>query len=90
MAGIGLGHSSISLKNYRSHPASSPPLFKTINTDSIVEWAIQVCLKDFQDTTTPSRVKMYLLVNFDSSKYAIQFVSLYPSSTDGYSSYLKT
>jgi len=54
-----------------------------------MERAMQVCLEDFQDTSMPMRLKMYSLVNFDSSEFAIQFVSLYPSSTGGYFSYLK-
>jgi len=65
-------------------------LIPRINFDSIVERAMQVCLKDFQDNATPPRVKMYLLVNFDFLEFTIQFASLYPSSTSGYFSYLKT
>ena len=57
MTGTGLSHSGISSKNYRSHPASSPALFKAINFDSIVERAMQVCLEDFQDIVVPPRVK---------------------------------
>jgi len=55
MAGTGLGHNSISFKNYRSS-TSSPVLFKAINSDSIMERAMHVCLEDFQDTATPPRV----------------------------------
>ena len=66
MAGTSLGHNSMPSKNYRSHSASSPALSKAINSDSIVERAMQVCLKDFQDTAEPPRVNMYPLVNFDS------------------------
>jgi len=54
-----------------------------------MEWAMQVCLEDLQDTIAPPRVKMYPLVDFDSLKSAIQFAMLYPSSTGEYSSYLK-
>ena len=89
MAGIGLGHSGISYKNCRSHSASSPALSRAINSNSIVERAMQVCLEYFQDIVVPLRVKMYPLVDFDFSESAIQFASLYPSSTDGYFSYLK-
>ena len=89
IAGTDFGHNGISFKNYRSHSASSPALSKTINSDSIVERAIQVCLENFQDTVAPLRVKMYPLVDFDSSESAIQFASLYPSSTGGYCPYLK-
>ena len=60
-----------------------------MNSNSIVERAIHVCLEDFQDTVAPARVNMYPLVNFDSSESAIQLASLYPSSTGGYCPYLK-
>ena len=70
-------------------PASSPALCKAMNSDSIVERAIHVCLEDFQDTAAPPRVNTYPLVDFDSSESAIQLASLYPSSTGGYCPYLK-
>jgi len=89
MACTDLGHSGISFKNYRSHSASSLALFKALNSDSIVERAMQVCLEDFQDTVAPPRVKMYPLVDFDSSKSAIQFALMYPSSTCEYIQYFK-
>jgi len=89
MVGIALGHSGISSRNYRSHSTSSPVLFKAINSDFIVERAMQVCLKDFQDIASPPRVKMYPLVDFDSSKSAIQYASMYHPNTGRYSSYLK-
>jgi len=54
-----------------------------------MEWAMQVCLENFKDMIAPPRVKMYLLVDFDSSEYAIQFALLYPSSKCGYLSYHK-
>ena len=60
-----------------------------MNFDSIVEQAIHVCLEDFQDTAAPARVNTYPLVDFDSSEFAIQLASLYPSSTGGYCPYLK-
>ena len=71
MVGISLGHSGISSKIYRSHSASSTALSKAINSDSIVERSMHVYLKDFQETATPSRLKMYLLIDFDSSESAI-------------------
>ena len=89
IAGTGICHNGISSKNYRSHSASSPILFKAINYDSIMERAMQVCLEDFQDTVAPSMVKIYPLVDFDFSESIIQFTSLYPLSTSGYFSYLK-
>ena len=90
MAGTGLGHNGISSKNYRSHYASSPTLSKAINSDSIVDRAIHVCLKDFQDIAAPLRVNTYPLVDFDSSESAIQLASLYSSGTGEYYPYLKT
>ena len=75
-------------KIVKSHSASSPALSKAMNSDSIVERAIHVCLEDFQETVVPPRVNTYPLVDFDSSESAIQFASLYSSSTDGYFSYL--
>ena len=89
MTGTGLDHNGIFSKNCESHSASSLALFKVINSDSIVEWVIQICLGDFQDTVASPRVKMYPLVDFGFSKSAIQFASLYSSSTGGYFSYLK-
>ena len=60
-----------------------------MNSDSIVERTIHVCLEDFQDTDAPPRVNTYLLVDFDSLESAIQLASLYPSSTGEYCPYLK-
>jgi len=88
MAGTGFGHNDIS--SCRNHYASSPALSKAINSDSIVDRAIHVCLKDFQDIAAPLRVNTYPLVDFDSSESAIQLASLYPSNTGGYCPYLKT
>ena len=56
MVSTSLGHSGISLKKYQSHSASSPALSKAMNSDSIVEQAMHVCLEDFQDTAAPPRV----------------------------------
>ena len=76
IAGTGFGHNGISFKNYRSHSASSPVLCKAMNSDSIVEWVIHVCLEEFQ--AAPPRVNMYPLVDFDSSEFGIELASLYP------------
>ena len=78
MAGTDLGHSRMSSKNYRNYSASSLALFKTINSDFIMEQTMQYYLDDFLDTTVPLRVKIYPLIDFDSSEFAIQFTSLYP------------
>ena len=77
VSGTGFGYSDISFKNCRNHSTSSPVLSKIINSDSIVERAMQVCLKYFQDIAALPRVNTYPLVDFDSSKSAIQIVSLY-------------
>ena len=76
-------------KNYRSHSASSSALSISINFNSIVEWAIRVCLKYFQDTVGPPRVKTYPLVDFNLSESAIQLASMYPSGTGEYFLYFK-
>ena len=76
-------------KTYQIHSASFLVLSKTVNFDFIVERAMHVCLKDFQDTAAPLRVNTYPLVDFDFSESAIQLVLLYPSSTGGHCPYLK-
>ena len=81
---IGLGQNGIFSKKFRSHSASSHALSKTMNSDSIVERAIHVCLDDFQDIAPPPIVKTYPLVDFVSVELVIQFASLYPSRTTGY------
>ena len=81
MAGTVFNHNDISFKNCQSYSASSLALSNAINSDFIVEWAIHVYFKDFQDTVAPPRVNTYPLVDFDSSESAIQLASLYPSST---------
>jgi len=42
-----------------------------------MDFVTHICLKDFHDTTTPSSVKTYPLVDFKSLVLGIQFVSLY-------------
>ena len=54
-----------------SHSAFSSVLSNAINSNSIVERTIQVCLEDFQDTIAPPRVNMYSLVDSDFSESAI-------------------
>ena len=61
---IGLGQNGTSSMKFRSHSASSPALFKAMNSDTIVERAIHVCFDDLQDIVPPPIVKMYLLVDF--------------------------
>lgn len=57
IAGTSLGQHGISYKILRSYYASSPTLFKAMNSNSIVDRAIQVCFKDFQDTVALSIAK---------------------------------
>ena len=78
------GHIRISLRKWQSHSASSPALSKAMNSDSIVDLAMQVCLEDFQDTVAPPRVKTYPLVDFESLVSDIQFASQYPSNIARY------
>ena len=84
IAGTDLGHIGISSRKWQSHSASSPTLSKAMNSDSIVDLAIQVCVEDFQDTAALPRVKTYPRVDFESLVSDIQFASQYPSSTAGY------
>jgi len=81
IAGTSFCYNGISSKNCRSHSVSSPALSKAMNSDSIVERAIHVCLEDFQDTAALPRVNTYPLVDFDFSESAIQLASLYSSIT---------
>ena len=69
---------------WRSHSASSPLLSKAINSTSIVDRAITVCLEDFYDTSTPASVNTYPLVDFEFLASDIQFASHYPSSIARY------
>ena len=62
----GLGQYGVSSKKFRSHSAFSPALSNAINSDSIVERAMQVCLDDFQETAPPPIVNTYPLVDFTS------------------------
>jgi len=89
IAGTSFVHNGIYFKNCRSHSASSLALSKAMNSDSIMERVIHVCLKDFQDTAAPPRVNTYPVVDFYSLESAVQLASLYPSNIGGYCSYLK-
>src|SRR3954464_9056175 len=76
IAGTGFDHSGISFKRWRNHSASSAHLSKAINSDSIVDLAMIVCLEDFQDTAAPPNVNTNPLVDFVSFISDIQFASL--------------
>ena len=84
IADTGFGQFGISSKKCRNHSASSPALSKAMNSDSIVDLAIQVCLEDFHDTAAPPSINTNPLVDFESFESEIQLASLYPSSTAGY------
>ena len=55
MTGIGYGHNSMSNNIFLSHFASLPAATKAINSDSMVEWEIHVCLFDAQEMAPPTK-----------------------------------
>ena len=65
--GIGLGQFGISSRKFRSHSASSVVLSNAINSDSIVDLEIHVCLEDFHYTISLPSVKINPLVNLEST-----------------------
>ena len=79
--GVGLIHKGISLNRSLSHSTSELAFSKAINSTSIVDRVMQVCLDDSQEIAPPPRVKMYQLVAFISSESKIQLASLNPSRT---------
>ena len=84
IVGTGLVYIGISIRKFRSHSASSPVLSNAMNSDSIVDLAMQVCLEDFQVTVAHPKVNTYPLVDLVSLESDIQLASLYPSNTAGY------
>ncbi len=54
--GTGCGHNLISGNKFFSNSASLPIFSKVINLDSTVEWVIQVCFFDTQETEPPPKV----------------------------------
>lgn len=74
----------ISSKRYRCHWVSSFASSKAMNSDSIVDIVIQVCLEGFHETTPPLIMNTYPLVDLDFFVSDIQFASLYHSSIVGY------
>ena len=72
----GLGHIGIFSKKLCSNYDFSTALSSAINTDSIVDIAIHVCLEDFHDIAAPPRVNTYPLVDLVSILSDIQFASL--------------
>ena len=77
-------HLGMSYKKWHSHSTSLVALSKAMNSNSIVEHEMHVCLDDFQDIVAPSKVKIYPLMDLESFILDIQFASEYPLSTAGY------
>ena len=84
IVGTCFGHLRMSSMKRRSHSTSSPLLSKAINSDSIVDRAITVCLEDFHDTAAPVSVNTYSIVDFEFLALDIQIASQYPSNIIGY------
>lgn len=59
----GLVHGSIYFNKFRSDSALDAVFFKVINSDSIVNLAIHVCLVDFQEIAALPRLNTYPLVD---------------------------
>ena len=74
--GVGLIHKGIYAKRFLSHSASKLFFSKVINSTSIIDQVMQVCLAKFQETILLPRMKTYPLVDFISSESEIQFASL--------------
>jgi hypothetical protein len=86
MQDSGFFHKGISAKRFLSHSTSDLAKSNAINSASIVDLAIEVCLEDFQATATAPREKINPLVDLVSLESDIQLASEYPSSTLGYPS----
>ena len=63
---VGLVHKGIFDNRFLSHSTLELAFSKAINSASIVDRVMQVCLDDFQEIALPPRVKMYPLVDFIS------------------------
>ena len=66
MAVTSFGHIGMSSRKFQSHSTSSPALSKAMNSDSMVDRVIHVCLEDFHDIARPPKVNIYPLVDLDS------------------------
>ena len=76
IAVTGLGHIGMFSKKFLSNSASSAALSSAINSDSIVERAIHVCLEGFLETAEPPKINTYPLVYLVSILSEIQLASL--------------
>ena len=74
----------MSSRRFQSHSASFPALSKAMNSDSMVDHAIHICLEEFHDIVVPPKVNIYPLIDLDSKLSEIQLASLNPSIKDGY------
>ena len=76
-------HIGISASRLLSHSASCPARSRAMNSDSIVDRAMQLYFADFHETAAPHNVKTYPLVEQISSVPLTQFASQYHSKTQG-------
>lgn len=81
--GIGYSHKGTLATRFLNHSASQPAISKAINSISIADFAMYVCLEDFQDTDAPVKVNTKPLVECISSLSEIQLASQYPSKIGG-------
>ena len=75
---IELVYNSISINKLLSHSTLDSAFSKATNSDSMVDFAMQVYLDDFQDTTPLASVNTYPLVGFTSYVSEIQLALQYP------------
>ena len=55
---VGFIPNGISIKKFLNQSTSYPAESSAINSDSMVDRAIKLCLKDLQDTTPSPRIKI--------------------------------
>lgn len=74
-----LDHLRLSLKKWHSYSSSSPNLFGVMNSNSIVDHAIVVCLKDFHNIARHANVTTYSVVDFEyfNTEYLICIIACF-------------
>jgi hypothetical protein len=82
IAGTSFCQIEIFSKKFQSHFNFSPTLSKAINSNTIVDLAMQVYLEDFKKTVALLVIKINPLVNFKSLVTYIQLTSLYFLDSD--------
>jgi hypothetical protein len=82
IAGTSFCQLEISSKTFQSHFDFSPTLSKAINSNTIVDLAMQVCLEDFKETVAFLVIKMNPLVDFKSLVTYIRLTLLYSLDSD--------